>query len=177
MFLQQISTLHRARCRLLRPQYFSSQPASTTPEEHRVQVERYELLSPNLASYGWFACYKLVFCFAECSWSAFPLKTVGSSCSVDDGFIIDEIRVRGAVVAHGSLWMMWKADSAAAITREHLSILELIRPAPELLVVGCGEHHETLPKETMKWLRSTGTSVEVLPTVCICASAAGPIPQ
>ena len=74
--------------------------------------------------------------------------------------------MKGPVVAHGSFWMMWRAESAAGITSKHLAILDLLRPAPELLVVGCGEKHELLCKDTMTWLRSTGTSVEVLPTVC-----------
>lgn len=87
------------------------------------------------------------------------------TCSVDDGFIVDEVLVKGPLVAHGSFWMIWKAENAATITSKHLAILDLIRPAPELLVVGCGHYHELLSKDTMDWLRSTGTSVEVLPTV------------
>jgi uncharacterized protein len=95
-----------------------------------------------------------------------PHTNVYSSCSVDNGFIVDEVRVEGPMVAHGSFWMMWKAESAESITRQHLSILELLRPAPELLVIGSGPQHTLLSRDTMNWILSTGTSVEVLPTVC-----------
>lgn len=88
------------------------------------------------------------------------------TCSAEGGFIVDEqVYVEGSVMAHGPFWMIWKAPSVQDLTREHFALLELIRPAPELLVLGCGLTHQIPPVETMRWLRSIGVGVEVLPTV------------
>ncbi|KAH6556403.1 hypothetical protein KP509_1Z182100 [Ceratopteris richardii] len=70
----------------------------------------------------------------------------------DTGFNINNIFYEGSIMCHGSLILNWTPMSFKEITLESLSIFELLRPAPELLVLGCGRN----------LLRSNGIKLEAV---------------
>ena len=50
------------------------------------------------------------------------------------------------------------------ITPDALVAAHIVDPAPDILIVGCGNKIETLPAETLEFFRNTETMLEVLDT-------------
>lgn len=86
-------------------------------------------------------------------------------CSTGPGFILNNVHATGPVIAYQNIWMMWKAPDAASVQPEHLAFAQLIKPAPDLIIFGCGTDRVMPPRETLTWLRDLGTAIEILPTV------------
>ncbi|GAB4813752.1 hypothetical protein N2152v2_000798 [Parachlorella kessleri] len=83
----------------------------------------------------------------------------------DTGFIVNDMQVEGAVLCYGDLVTLWRVKDLADISLETLALIDLIKPAPALLVVGCGRSIRTLPEALLHGLREKGISVEALDTV------------
>lgn len=64
-------------------------------------------------------------------------------------------------------WLLWNVKSFTDINSETLAILDLIDPAPEVLVVGCGAAIKTLPAHLQQFLKDRGIATEVLDTVSV----------
>jgi uncharacterized protein len=65
----------------------------------------------------------------------------------------------------GNLWMMWRASHVNDITPASLALLNLIRPVPDLLILGTGSSRTLPPRETLQMLHDLGIGLESLPTV------------
>lgn len=78
------------------------------------------------------------------------------------GFYINNVQVPGSVMASADLYMMWKPRTMAQVTPESLAFLEIIKPAPEVLVLGCGMKPEALPKDVAAYLSERDIKFEVL---------------
>ena len=85
--------------------------------------------------------------------------------SSDTGFIVNSVHVKGAVIAYGQIWMMWKVAKLQDVTPESLALLQLIKPVPDLLVFGSGSTQQRPPKEALLALRDLNIGLEALPTV------------
>ena len=88
---------------------------------------------------------------------------------------MNNVHAKGPVLAYGSVWMLWAAQSPASVSPESLALLRLIKPVPDLLVFGSGAAPARPPKATLQMLRSLGVALEALPTVrrckhCFCAA-------
>lgn len=82
------------------------------------------------------------------------------------GFVVNNnVQVHGAVLAHGSLWMMWRARTPADVTPESLAYLRAVKPVPDLLIFGSGAAPDMPPRETLRLLRELHIGFEALRTV------------
>eukprot|EP00197_Chlamydomonas_leiostraca_P012813 CAMPEP_0202861412 /NCGR_PEP_ID=MMETSP1391-20130828/2822_1 /ASSEMBLY_ACC=CAM_ASM_000867 /TAXON_ID=1034604 /ORGANISM="Chlamydomonas leiostraca, Strain SAG 11-49" /LENGTH=191 /DNA_ID=CAMNT_0049540799 /DNA_START=72 /DNA_END=643 /DNA_ORIENTATION=- len=78
------------------------------------------------------------------------------------GFYINNVQVPGSVIAQSDMYMMWRPRTMAEVTPESLVFLELVRPTPEVVVVGCGATSQPLPKDVAAYIQGLGMRVEVL---------------
>eukprot|EP00195_Chlamydomonas_chlamydogama_P016080 CAMPEP_0202891794 /NCGR_PEP_ID=MMETSP1392-20130828/1763_1 /ASSEMBLY_ACC=CAM_ASM_000868 /TAXON_ID=225041 /ORGANISM="Chlamydomonas chlamydogama, Strain SAG 11-48b" /LENGTH=190 /DNA_ID=CAMNT_0049575649 /DNA_START=41 /DNA_END=613 /DNA_ORIENTATION=+ len=78
------------------------------------------------------------------------------------GFYINNVQVPGSVMAYSDLYMMWKPRTMEQVTPASLVFLELIKPVPEVLVLGCGAEPAPPSREVQQYLASMGIKVEVL---------------
>ncbi len=93
------------------------------------------------------------------------------------GFIINTTQVEGALLCLPDTWLMWDVTSLGDVTTDSLAILDVVAPAPEVLVLGCGSTMQRLPADVMDYLAARGVAVELIDTVssllCCAGSVAG----
>lgn len=82
----------------------------------------------------------------------------------DDGFIVGDVQVGGSILCINDLWLRWKVNRFSDITMDSLSLLDLVLPIPELLILGCGDRIRQVPENVMQELRKRYVSVEALDT-------------
>lgn len=88
------------------------------------------------------------------------------ACSATQtGFIVNNVKVEGAVFAYGGVWTMWRVQSLQEVTPESLALLQLIKPVPDLLVFGSGKSSQRPPESALMMLRNLNIGLEALPTV------------
>ncbi|MCO5613149.1 hypothetical protein L7F22_067425 [Adiantum nelumboides] len=80
----------------------------------------------------------------------------------DTGFNINNVLHEGSLMCHGNLILTWTPKTFKEITPESLSIFELLRPAPDLLLIGCGRSVQFVDKELKDFLKSNGIKVEAI---------------
>eukprot|EP00775_Hariotina_reticulata_P011083 gene11083-11239_t len=79
-------------------------------------------------------------------------------------FIINNTQVEGPILCLPESWLLWNVKEFSDISSENLAILDLVDPAPEVLVVGCGAAIRPLPAELQQFLKARGIATEVLDT-------------
>lgn len=79
--------------------------------------------------------------------------------------MINNVHVPGAVLAYKNVWFMWRVASPQDVTPNSLAFLRLLRPVPDLLVLGTGARAERPSRETLTMLKSLGIAIETLTTV------------
>lgn len=94
------------------------------------------------------------------SFLSFPARRYDGS-----GFIVSDVQVEGSILCFGDLWLSWSAHSIADVTIESLKVVDLLKPLPELLVLGCGTTIKQVPVELVQALKERDISIEVLDTV------------
>ncbi|GLI58930.1 hypothetical protein VaNZ11_000715, partial [Volvox africanus] len=62
------------------------------------------------------------------------------------GFYINNVQVPGSVIVSHDLYLMWRPRRISEVTPESLTFLELLKPAPEVLVLGTGVQLQPLPQ-------------------------------
>lgn len=80
----------------------------------------------------------------------------------ETGFRVNGVRHEGSLICFGKLVCSWTPRSLSEISPESLSMFQLLRPAPEILVVGCGKRIEKLSPEVRNFLKENGIKVEVV---------------
>lgn len=60
------------------------------------------------------------------------------------------------------MFLMWRPRRMSEVTPESLTFLEVIRPAPEVLVLGCGSVVQPLPPAVREYLTKLDVKVELL---------------
>ncbi|KXZ43340.1 hypothetical protein GPECTOR_94g662 [Gonium pectorale] len=76
------------------------------------------------------------------------------------GFYLNN--VPGSVLVSRDLYMMWRPRRISEVTPESLVFLELLKPAPEVLVLGTGATPQPLPPDLHAYLQRIGVRVELL---------------
>jgi uncharacterized protein len=82
-------------------------------------------------------------------------------------FIVNTVSVEGPILCLPQSWLLWDVKGFNDITPDSLAILELIEPAPEVVIVGCGSRIRPLPPTLIQHLRARGIAVEALDTVSV----------
>lgn len=78
----------------------------------------------------------------------------------DTGFDVNGVFHEGSIVCLSSLHLKWTPTTFQEITPESLSIFQLLRPAPDILLLGCGRRMQLIGKEVRDFLRSNGIKIE-----------------
>ncbi|KAG7668886.1 hypothetical protein Ndes2437B_g06615 [Nannochloris sp. 'desiccata'] len=81
------------------------------------------------------------------------------------GFIVSDVQVEGSILCFGDIWLSWSARSLNDISLDSLKLLDLVKPVPELVVIGCGTTIGKLPETFVQQLKERDINVEVLDTV------------
>jgi NADH dehydrogenase [ubiquinone] 1 alpha subcomplex assembly factor 3 len=83
----------------------------------------------------------------------------------DSGFIVNGVQVEGPILACGDLWVLWDVRRLQDVTAASLALLDAVKPAPDIVVLGCGRRIGRPPAELVSALRRRGVAVEALDTV------------
>ncbi|PIA32679.1 hypothetical protein AQUCO_04400105v1 [Aquilegia coerulea] len=78
------------------------------------------------------------------------------------GFTVNGVDYEGSVLCVGNLLMSWTPKILSEITPESLSVFKLIRPVPEILILGSGRYVDRVNPEVRRFVRSTGMKLEEL---------------
>lgn len=88
-----------------------------------------------------------------------------------NGFLVNNVHVRGGVLLTGTgRWLWSAADPGKDLTMESLAALRVLRPRPELLIIGCGRRGAFIPPALRKALRDEGIVVDAMDTPNACAT-------
>lgn len=79
-------------------------------------------------------------------------------------FFANGIEIEGSIICLSSLTLKWAPKSFEEITSDSLAIFELLRPAPEILILGCGKRMGHVSQELRDYLRSNGIKLEAVDT-------------
>ena len=80
------------------------------------------------------------------------------------GFAIKGAYCVGSVFVYDELHAAWSPKTLHEITPETLAALELLEPAPDLLIIGTGKSIGRVNKETVTYLKSLGVALDVSDT-------------
>ncbi|EXB70691.1 hypothetical protein L484_023877 [Morus notabilis] len=80
----------------------------------------------------------------------------------DTGFTVNGVEYEGSLLCVGNLLMSWAPKKFSEITPDSLSIFKVVRPIPEILILGCGRNIEPVDPELRRFIRSTGMKLEAL---------------
>lgn len=80
----------------------------------------------------------------------------------ETGFKVNGVKYEGSLLCVGNLLMSWSPKKFADITPESLSIFQILRPIPEILILGCGRHIEPVNSELRNYVRSAGMKLEAV---------------
>ncbi|XP_078442168.1 uncharacterized protein LOC144711905 [Wolffia australiana] len=80
----------------------------------------------------------------------------------DTGFTVNGIDYEGSLLIVGNVVTSWSPKSFSEITSASLSMLKLIRPVPEILILGCGRHIQPVSPDLLQFIRSAGMKLETI---------------
>ena len=84
------------------------------------------------------------------------------------GFTVSGVDLAGPVLLYRTAAFVWRLPAALAapskVPPDALAALHVVRPAPELLLVGCGKRVEQLSPALVKELRDAGIVVDAMDT-------------
>lgn len=80
----------------------------------------------------------------------------------DTGFTVNGVEYEGSVLCVGNMLLSWNPKKFSDVTADSLSIFQIMRPIPEILVLGCGRYIEQVDPELRRFIRSTGMKLEAL---------------
>ncbi|ONK72248.1 uncharacterized protein A4U43_C04F17380 [Asparagus officinalis] len=80
----------------------------------------------------------------------------------DTGFTVNGVKYEGSLLIVENKLMTWAPKRFSEITAESLSIFQVLRPIPEILIIGCGKNIELISPELRRFIRSTGMKLEAV---------------
>ncbi|CAK0784264.1 hypothetical protein CVIRNUC_007468 [Coccomyxa viridis] len=81
-----------------------------------------------------------------------------------EGFTVNSTDVQGAVLCLSNLVLHWNVRNLSEVTVDSLAVLDVIKPKPDIVVIGCGENIQRLPDALTRGLAAKGIAVEVAST-------------
>ncbi|CAI5520452.1 unnamed protein product [Closterium sp. Naga37s-1] len=89
----------------------------------------------------------------------------GSHISYDDkGFTVGGRDLDSSILCVGDVALCWSPSCLADVTPDSLALFQLIRPQPELLLLGTGQRMQAVPGQLREFVRACGMKLEVLST-------------
>eukprot|EP00249_Psilotum_nudum_P011341 c23113_g1_i2 orf=413-778(-) len=87
-------------------------------------------------------------------------KTIGGYG--ETGFIFNGVFHEGSFICLRSLILSWTPKLFSEITPNSLCLFQLLRPAPEILLLGCGRKIQQASQDVRDFLRSNGIKLEAV---------------
>lgn len=81
------------------------------------------------------------------------------------GFTVNNIHMRGSVIVFRNYTLLWNVTRVIDISPRNLAIAHMVRPRPELLLVGTGETADNINPALYAYMARRGISIEALSTV------------
>mmetsp|Transcript_38758 Transcript_38758/g.109603 ORF Transcript_38758/g.109603 Transcript_38758/m.109603 type:complete len:255 (-) Transcript_38758:58-822(-) len=79
------------------------------------------------------------------------------------GFVVNNILMPGPVVLYSNLSLLWHSPSSVEQLRpEDMPLLDIVKPPPDLVIIGAGKSSAPLPQEIRSFLADRSMSVEVM---------------
>ncbi|KAL5550557.1 hypothetical protein UlMin_000733 [Ulmus minor] len=82
----------------------------------------------------------------------------------ETGFTVNGVDYEGSLLCVGNLLTSWSPKKFSDINPDSLSIFKIVRPIPEILVLGCGSDTKPVDPELRRFIRSTGMKLEAVDT-------------
>ncbi|CAI5982087.1 unnamed protein product, partial [Closterium sp. NIES-65] len=82
----------------------------------------------------------------------------------DKGFTVGGRDLDSSILCVGDVALCWSPSCLADVTPDSLALFQLIRPQPELLLLGTGQRMQAVPGELREFVRACGMKLEVLST-------------
>ncbi|KAE8695695.1 NADH dehydrogenase 1 alpha subcomplex assembly factor 3-like isoform X3 [Hibiscus syriacus] len=80
----------------------------------------------------------------------------------ETGFTVNGVNYEGSLLCVENLATYWGPRNFSEITPQSLSVFQIIRPIPEILILGCGRNIEPVDPELRRFISSTGMKLEPL---------------
>ncbi|KAJ8499576.1 hypothetical protein OPV22_010128 [Ensete ventricosum] len=80
----------------------------------------------------------------------------------DTGFTVNGVKYEGSLLVVEHKLMTWTPKTFSEITPESLSVFKILRPVPEILILGCGRHIQPVSSQLQQFIRSTGMKLEAV---------------
>ncbi|KAK8916448.1 hypothetical protein KSP39_PZI022809 [Platanthera zijinensis] len=80
----------------------------------------------------------------------------------DTGFTVNDVKYEGSLLIVENKILSWAPKRFSDINSDSLSIFKILRPIPEILILGCGRHIEPITPELRQFIRSTGMKLEAI---------------
>ncbi|MED6204399.1 hypothetical protein PIB30_008843 [Stylosanthes scabra] len=91
-----------------------------------------------------------------------PDDTLRFQGYTETGFTVNGVEYEGSLLCVGNLLLSLKANKFSDINAKSLSLFQIIRPIPEILIVGCGRYIQPVHPELRQFVRSTGMKLEAV---------------
>ncbi|KAJ4958817.1 hypothetical protein NE237_025928 [Protea cynaroides] len=78
----------------------------------------------------------------------------------DTGFLVNGVNYEGSLLCVGNLLLSWSPKKFSEITADSLSIFQILKPTPEILIIGSGKHIQPVDPELRRFIKSTGLKME-----------------
>ncbi|PKA60067.1 hypothetical protein AXF42_Ash009751 [Apostasia shenzhenica] len=80
----------------------------------------------------------------------------------DTGFTVNGVNYVGSLLVVENKIMSWAPKRFSEISAESLSIFKILKPIPEILILGCGKYIEPINPELRLFIRSTDMKLEAV---------------
>ncbi|XP_074584634.1 uncharacterized protein LOC141840519 [Curcuma longa] len=80
----------------------------------------------------------------------------------DTGFTVNDVKYEGSLLIVDNKVMTWTPKTFSDITPESLSVFKILRPVPEILILGCGRYIQPVSPQLRQFIRSTGMKLEAI---------------
>lgn len=80
------------------------------------------------------------------------------------GFTISGVQYTGSVIVYSNLTLQWHCSDLDQLTPEALAPISLMRPKPEIVLLGTGTSPRPVPQAVRDALRKQGCSLDVAGT-------------
>jgi uncharacterized protein len=81
------------------------------------------------------------------------------------GFTVNDIRMRGSILAFANFTLLWDVQHAVEISPRNLAAVSVIRPKPEILLIGTGEKMVNVNPALFAYFSRRGIAVDAMTTV------------
>merc|ERR1719215_578089 len=89
----------------------------------------------------------------------------------DNGFVINDVYLKGSVLVFPHTALMWKPSQFEDVTEDSLALVGLTNPETEILLVGCGERiKHNIDQSIREYYMKRGIVIELMDSANACAT-------